>query len=465
MSLFNAFNSNNSRTANGAVTHSTSNSSCMDLFFLVGASRGTDISNLVYKAYSEDKELATRIMLWSRDIRQGAGERQHIKDFINFLENVSDYDTAIKVLAKLPELGRWDDLFCVQTKFLQTYVINLVKEALKTNNGLCAKWMPRESGAKKLTAKWLREGLGLSPRAYRKLIVSKTKVIETNLCNKDYTFEYAHVPSKAHSCYTKCFYRNDEERYTKYKRDLVDGKTKINAGAVYPSDVLLLSKRDDTVATAMWKSLPNYMESSSKKILPVADVSGSMGNFGFSGTLQAIHNSVSLALYIAQHNTGPLSNLVMTFCGQPSLYKVSELGKMASLKQEANNLINTALDMNTDLEAVFTKLLELLKKGKVTPKDVPDTLLIFSDMHFDFVGKRTVHEKVERKFKEAGYKLPQVVFWNLDGTSNNIPVKQNKDGVALVSGYSPSLMKSILKGVTTPYEVMLNTVMTPRYDI
>jgi hypothetical protein len=47
---------------------------------------------------------------------------------------------------------------------------------------------------------------------------------------------------------------------------------------------------------------------------------------------------------------------------------------------------------------------------------------------------------------------------------NNLPAQSKDSGIGLVSGFSPSILKSILKGkVYTPRQLMLETVDVERY--
>ena len=71
---------------------------------------------------------------------------------------------------------------------------------------------------------------------------------------------------------------------------------------------------------------------------------------------------------------------------------------------------------------------------------------------------------IARKYKLAGYELPKVIFWNLNARLGNTPVKYDERGTALVSGFSPAIMKSILSATQfNPAEIMLETINSERY--
>jgi hypothetical protein len=100
---------------------------------------------------------------------------------------------------------------------------------------------------------------------------------------------------------------------------------------------------------------------------------------------------------------------------------------------------------------------------------MPGTLVIFSDMQFNACVKHddSAMEMIERKYKDAGYELPKVVFWNLNAGAN-VPVKFDKSGTALVSGFSPAIATAVLSGDNdgfTPEAIMLKAVMADRYAV
>ena len=262
------------RTANGMKTFDSSKNDLVDLFFMIGASRGKDLSVPFTKALKEDELLALRMLMWARDVRGGAGEREVVRKVLVHLEKT--YPKALdRILPHLSEFGRWDDLLVFQSKEFKTKAYTLIGNALREKNGLAAKWMPRKG----TIAREIREFFGMSPKFYRKSLVSLTKVVEQNMCSGDWSnIEYSHVPSLAAARYQKAFNKHDPEGYAKYKAKLTTGEAKVNAGAVYPYDVIK-SRRfggDDTVIQAQWDALPCYI--GDELVLPVCDVSGSMGS-------------------------------------------------------------------------------------------------------------------------------------------------------------------------------------------
>ena len=459
------------RTANGMKAKATSASPVLDLFGIIGSARGTDITKQFVTSFVENADLTLRMLQWVRDIREGAGERATFRNLLSALES-TDPTLAGKLMHKIPALGRWDDLFAYKDATNRNQAFALIAEALQAKNGLAAKWMPRKGPV----AVELTRYLGLSPKAYRKLIVGLTNVVETQMCSKEWdAINFSHVPSVASARYQKAFGRNAKESYSAYIAELKkpqaerDPKVKINAGAVYPYDVVKsVIKGNKAVADEQWKALPNYVGDA--KVLPMVDVSGSMGSLYYSSgsALQPIDIAVSLGLYCASKNTGAFKDLFLTFSERPEMLHLK-----GTLSQKMEQMSRSNWEMNTNLHAAFDEILEIAVKGKVAQEDMPDMMLILSDMQFDECAEYddSAMQMIQRKYKDAGYDLPKIVFWNLSmyGKENgNTPVKFDKNGTAHVSGFSPSIMKSVLANDLedyTPYNVMLKTLMNSRYDL
>lgn len=458
--LFEAVNAN-ATTANGAVTNASSLNKNVDLFFLAGASRGKDITATFAGALVEDQEVAIRILEWARDARGGAGERETFRSLYKYLIK-ADPALASRVLVKAPELGRWDDVLITFGTSLEREALRMIAFALnEVKDGLCAKWMPRQ-GAE---ANKIRSYMGLTPKQYRKLLVGLSNTVEQKMCAQDWSgIVYPHVPSVAAGRYQKAFLKHDPEGYAAYKAKLVSGEAKINASVAYPYDVIRsLRNGDKVVANEQWKALPNYLEGSDENILPVVDVSGSM-DFPVSGSVTAMDVAISLGLYTSERMGGVFKDQFVTFSDRPEMLHLK-----GNLQQRYDAMSRSNWAMSTDIQAVFKLILTSATNYKVDQKEMPTKILILSDMEFN----QCVHNgtsvsamsMIEKEYAAAGYKVPQVVFWNLKGRAGNSPVTYNQSGTALVSGFSPSIVKSILGGEEmTPISIMLKTVMVQRYD-
>lgn len=479
MSVFmSAMTTNDRKTTNGALAHSTTNSNCLDFFYKAGGLRGDNATALLYfkKAFAENSELALRILLHLRDVRGGTGERGLFRGIFTELCN-TETDIASSVLKMIPELGRWDDMIIAFGTPLQSEAETLWLNALvKDENALAAKWCPREKSKNPHVFRAMVKRLGISNSQFRKVLSMLSDTVEQKMCRGEWNaIDFSKLPSVASARYQKSFGRNATEKYGEYIENLSTGEATINAGAVYPYDVIKsIRNGNKQVASAQWDALPDYMDGTDERIMPVVDVSGSMDcSVGGSATnsLTCIDVAVSLGMYIAERNTGVFKNQFISFSGDPHFHAVSGV----SLSDRYNSVIKSGEDYNTDINKVFTVMLDRAKRANLTQEDLPTKMLILSDMQFDVANRRgymygtkddkSTLEDIKEHYIEAGYEMPQLVFWNLRSVGDSVPCKMGENGTALVSGCSPSILKSLLKGTLEPHTVMLDAVNIDRYKL
>jgi len=464
------------RTENGALTLRTSGDPHVDLFFIAGAVRGnetaTRVQNLMDNALNKEFDLAARLALWARDARGGAGERRFFRVMLRHLidaANTTEKKQVVRnVLDKTPMVGRWDDLLYTYGTWAWDHAVNMIFDGLRDPEvqGLVAKWMPRQGPAAAALRKHPR--FDTTARQWRKMLVRKTDVVENKMCAKQWEdINFEQVPSLASARYSKAFERNSV-MYHDYLKKLETGEAKVNASAVYPHDVVkTLQSGQKQLANEQWKALPDYMEGSEEKIiLPVVDTSGSMLLQVVSGSTRAIDISVSLGMYLAERNKGPLRDYFMTFSEKPKLQKIQG----SKLTDRYHNLRDASWGYNTNLEATYKRIVEMGVKHGLTQEQMPDILLVISDMEFDqaTIGKKRLSQVADELFTEAGYEPPVLVFWNLVSRHNNFPTAKNEKDKVLISGFSPSIMKSVLQAdfnKITPRNVMLETLMQERYSV
>ena len=314
MNFIDALRQEDQLTENGMATNSTSLDACVDLFFNIGAMRGQDKERLIAdfsKALNQNRIDALKILFWARDIRGGAGERQVFRDIIQWMaENHTEY--IKRNLQYIPEFGRWDDLLVLIDTGLESDAMQLISDAIIAENGLCAKLMPRQGHI----ANKLRKFTGMTPKEWRKSLVGLTNVVESKMCAKQWDeIDFAKLPSLASARYQKAFGKNAFEKYSEYIKSLQKGETKINAGAVYPYDVVKSLKHGNfEIANEQWKALPNWMEDSNEMLLPLVDVSSSMEtSAGNNANVTCMDVAISLGLYISEKNEGPFKNAFITF--------------------------------------------------------------------------------------------------------------------------------------------------------
>jgi hypothetical protein len=466
-------NENRVEISEGIAALASSLNECVNLFFQVGAMRGKDKNALLQmfsKAYSENPLVATKVLFWARDARGGAGERQIFRDILEYLV-VNSTDVVRKNLSLIPEFGRWDDILLLVGTEVEGDVFDLIKTELDNENGLCSKWMPRKGKV----ANAIRRSFKVSPKVYRKTLVELTSVIETAMCAKDYSgVDYSKLPSLASSRYQKAFLRNDEVGYGEYKTALESGEAKVNAGAVYPYDIIKSMNYggDKVVNNAQWESLPNFMEGSEERVLPVVDVSGSMScSAGGNDNLTCMDVAISLGMYISERNEGNFKDAFVTFSSNPQLQYLK-----GTLEQRLNQLRRAEWGMSTDINAVFELILNQAKMYNIPQDKMPTKILILSDMQFNEATSSrwdrvkeynpTAQDMIEALYEEAGYTKPDVIYWNLSASIGNFPVEFDKMGTAMVSGFSPSILKSLLSGKSmTPESILMETVGSERYSL
>ena len=454
--LLRALQTNDSLTENNMVTNSSSLNHCVDLFFQIGAMRGQDKARLINaftKAFGENPLTAMRLLFWARDVRGGAGERQIFKDIVTYLAN-SRTDVMRKNIHLVTEYGRWDDLLVFFGTPLEADALALISKGLADKNGLCAKWMPRpnvKNREAKKQAHIIRTHLELSPKEYRKLLVENSNTVEQLICSNGWAaVDYSKLPSKAMSDLMKAFSKHDKDRF----------------GALYPYDVVKnLRFGNQSGANTQWNALPNYLVDAKERFMPVVDVSGSMDcPAGSNPNVTCMDVAISLGLYISERNVGPFKDAFVTFSSSPELQILK-----GSLQERFNQLSRSQWSMSTNVEAVFRLLLNKAKASNVSENEMPTMILILSDMEFN-AGTRnnlnsTAQEMFEKMYSEAGYKMPKVVYWNIQSRNDkNKPVHFDKDGTALVSGFSPALLTNLLAGKDmTPMSMMLDVIDSERY--
>jgi hypothetical protein len=458
-------------TANGDITHATSANVFVDLFYKLGASRANPESLVpeFTAALATDLGIAVRLLLWARDVRGGAGERAVFKVLAKEAINAMTADQAARFVKKIPEVGRWDDVWRLfyKTKY-HTVAFDYIAESLLKGDALCAKWCPREKSANANVANALRRHMQLSNSQYRKLLVKLTTVVETQMCKNEWeAIELSHVPSQAMNNYSGAFARRAPEKWEDYITKVESGEAKINAGAIYPYQ--LLSHTYHTGFTmsaqqaAQWAALPNFAGDNNGKILPVVDVSGSMMSpLSSDSSVTCLHVAMSLGLYLSERLNGAFKDTFVTFAGNPSLQVLK-----GDMNQRLKQLSKADWGTSTDFDKVFKTVLNAALKHNVDQRDMPHTMIIFSDMQFNDCmngSSNTATERVKQMYADAGYVMPQLVFWNLHASKNS-PVVYDTSGTALVSGFSPSMLKNLLSGEDmTPVAVMMKTLMVARYN-
>lgn len=477
---------NTTKTENGAITFKSSLSNVLDLFSRGGAFRSRpveDIKKLVHSAASEDILATLRVLFYLRDIRGGQGERRLFREAIKHLAH-SHTNALRKNLQFIPLYGRFDDLFALESTPLEVDGLKLLESQFKSDleaekPSLLAKWLPSENATSQETRRLARKlagFMGMRMSAYRKSLTrlrATLKVVERDMCaNRWESINFSAVPSRAAMLYRKPFAKHDGVRYTEYLESVKRGEAKINASTLYPYDLVSKVRTNvwkrkgwdiDQTIEAQWRALPNYMPEGSNALV-VADTSGSMLFHHISPQTRVtpLDVSLSLAVYFAERNTGPFKDIYMIFSEK---CEVLEL-KGETLHEKISSIPEKVA--NTNLQSVFAKVLDIAIRSNATQAELPSAIFLISDMEFDVActgNSKTNFEVAKEKFAEAGYILPQVVFWNVQSRNDQSPVRRDERGAMLVSGCSPSILKYALNRTeSTPLTAMLEVIESERYS-
>jgi hypothetical protein len=482
---------NTTFTENGAVTHESTGSECLDLFATIGALRRESDEEIItrfVRAYTEDADTAMKILFYSRDIRGGLGERRVFRVIMKWLAD-NEPESVLKNLNLFSEFGRFDDLLSLFGTVCEKAMLDFVGkglqsdiDALKSGSevSLLAKWLPSVNASKNLTvmqAKAIAKHLKMSDETYRKTLValrSAISIIENSLRERDYSFDYEKQPSRAMHKYRKAFIRNDGIRYSNFLSKVEESRAVLHADNISPyelvepylisswyeerfSFVKNISAEEKRSINAAWRSLPDY--GNKENILAVIDTSGSMYSDG-QPTPAAV--ALSLGLYFAEHNKGHFRNTFIEFSEKPRLIELKG-DTFADRLRYACSLNEVA---NTNIEAVFDLVLSAAVKNNVSQSELPSKLIIVSDMEFDECVHNTSLSNfmnAKKRFAENGYMLPEVVFWNVASRNRQQPVRKNEQGVVLISGTTPRIFSMVAGNNLSPYDFMLEVIGSKRY--
>ena len=468
MNLINAMRLNNkiNNTKGGLYNKSTLDA---NLDFFAGVSRynnETYIQEKFAKAFIEDDMMALANLLYVLDIRGGKGERRIFKKCFSLLAG-ADKEKALKVLYLIPLLGRYDYILEGLNTLIDEEVVTLIKEQLNKdlntdNPSLLAKWLPtlRTHNKNNYLAKQLVKKLDLSEKEYRKVLSelrSKINIVEKNITNQTFdNIDFNAVPCKAMLKYNRFFENNLSEKYNEYLDSLKKGEAKVNTNGLFCYEIVKKvyanNYRHDELLNQMWENQKDVLKDINTNVLVVADTSGSMCCFNDL----PLANSVGLAMYTAQHNTGIFKDTFITFSTNPTIQHI--VGEDISTRLRGIKTINA----NTDIDKVFKLILSKFVNKNVKKEDMPSHILIISDMEFDqgvYSECGTNFDGWKKAFKEKGFELPKIIFWNVAAQTYGYPVTKQENDVVMVSGFSTNVLENIFTlEKYNPVDCMVSTL-------
>jgi len=509
-----------STTENGALGYKTSGKALVDLNFALSSMRHWSDEDIVEKwipAYFENEELAIRWLFYIRDVRGGLGERRVFRVILKYMANNHPAVIANIITSRtsftlqngplVPFFGRWDDLLALFDTPLEGFAISCIITQLNKDIqnaaamqpiSVCVKWVPSINAglSSRRKANKIRKAMHLKPTEYQKMLSGLRSYIDvTERKTKPGRWgeiKYPNVPSKANLRYKHAFLKHDHDRRVQYLESVSRGEAKINASTVYPYEIYYdlrsnfsydySMEKDHNITVqmeTMWKALPDVVQGQDMQTLVVCDSSGSMDCKIGNSRVRALDVSESMAVYFSERMSGPFANSFITFSANPRLVQfkpeMTLLDKMKVLDFYAEAA-------NTNIYRVFQLILETAVNNKLTQEDLPKRILIISDMEFDYASDmrydanenldskvqgsdQTLFEYITDCYELHGYHLPKLVFWNVNSRSMTIPVCTNKYGFALVSGFSPNIVKMVMSDKLDPYEILKDQLMDARYAV
>lgn len=468
------------QTTNGALAINSTGDALVDLFGSIGALRNASenrIETLFTEAYNENPLSAMKILFYARDIRGGLGERNTFRILIKYIAN--NYPEAlVDNIYLIPIFGRYDDLYYLIDTKLEDNMWEYMKSQFEQDLTDMKDGLPVS-----LLAKWIKTPDASSPRTRNLGIKTALKmgykvpffkrrlkelrkyidITEIHMCNNEWDkIDYSTVPSRAMYIYKDAFIKHDCARFEEFLNDTRTGVQKINASTLYPYDLVSkyithIRSKDDTIE-ALWKSLPNYIDEP-QNILVMCDTSGSMTFFN----CRPLSSAIGLSIYFAERNTGVFHDMFMTFETEPHLIKI----KGDTLYQKVHSVAEADWNGSTNLQKAFLKVLSIAKDNGIKPEDMPRAIIVISDMQIDEADgiSWTFYNSMKYEFKASGYEIPDIIFWNVNSTSDVFHADYDREGVQLVSGHSVVAFKNVIKCLGyDPVKAMNEVINDDRYS-
>ncbi len=470
-------------TENGAISLRSTLDAVYDLFALGAAFRQRseeDIILLFKRAYREDPELAMKCLFYIRDVREGQGERRFFRVCMNWLAKSDDREAAKRNLQYVSEFGRWDDLYCFVDTPLQNDALEIMRQQIALDMScktpsLLAKWLKSintSSAESRRLANITREYFGMTHKQYRRtlsILRERINVLERLMSAGEWDkIEFDKIPSRAGLIYRNAFARRDilRERYEKF---IMDKNTKVNAKVLYPYEcvesALKRRGRDRLERVAInkyWDNLRDYFNGAAFNGMALVDVSGSMTIQ--HNSIAPINIAIALGLYCAEKCSGPYKGHFITFESNPHFIEVEG----EDFVEKVKNMHNAPWGGSTNIEKAFDLMLQVAIRNNLSQEDIPKNLIIISDMQIDACVKDfdnnhiTSMSTIRKKWKECGYEMPKLVYWNVNARQNTI-LDDAKSNITYVSGSSPVIYEMIMQG-KNGIQMMYEKLNSERYS-
>jgi hypothetical protein len=489
-------------TENGASAFSSTSCASLDLLVLAVRNCPEEIINsLMEKAWTEGAERLMKLVCQTRDPRDGKGERDVAFFMLAWLKREKPLTYALNIARIASEYGRFEDLldmanrsasstnqveleiFASQLRSdLEILSLDQAQQDSKVRAiSLAGKWAPRQQSHYKDLVRPLARLLFPNETAkfeerYRKEVIGplsmKLAILESLMCGKRWSeINFEHVPAQAMRIYGRdhvtkhgskekeqipgAFLRHDEERFRQYRGSVKAGQAKINTTGTQPHQLVksyiehtLIDEQIELMWSAMIEKL--VQSGSLGSSMSIVDVSRSM--YG-----EPMEVAIALGLMSSSLSQPPFKDNVITFNTTPQLFNV---GSSTTLFDKVNRLKVAPWGGSTNFEASLDLILNMAQLANVESANMVKTLFVFTDMQFNQASsgtsEDTIYQVCRAKFAKAGYKLPNIVFWNLRaGKTKAFPVQVSQYGTAMVSGFSSDLLKVFMSDVEfTPLNIL-----------
>lgn len=492
-------------TENGATAYGSTLTALYDMFALGGSYRSRSDDDCIFlfkKAFEENEPYALKCLFYLRDVRGGQGERRFFRVCMKWLAT-QNIDAAKRNLKYVPEFGRWDDLYLFVGTPCQDEAFKFMKEQLALDltcktPSLLAKWLKSENTSSQESrdlASKTRRYLGMTSKQYRKtlsVLRERINVLERLMsAGKWDEIEFDKIPSRAGFLYKNAFARHDVERAKAgaktYEDFAKDTTTKVNAKTLYPYECVERAREamgcvyswygyktpaintvDRLMVNKYWENLADYINGAAFNGIAIVDTSGSMCGSGYGNRAVApIDVAISIGMYCAEKNRGPYAGHFLTFNSQPKFMKVEGI----DFCDKVSRILQAPWGGSTNIEAAFDLILQIAIDNHCSSDEIPQNLIIISDMEFNscatsngygrLSANSSLFEQMRAKWETYGYKMPKLVFWNVDARQDNFAMK-DEENVSYVSGFSPVLFEQIMKGKTAQ-DLMYDKLNDKRY--
>lgn len=507
--FYHAATTNDSYTANGAMSHSTTGNACLDYFTRCGVYRGRsqeEVDSDMAAIFGADEKVATAIVFFNRAVTRktqladdkvsvyGAGQRDEFVKSLRWLE-VHRPGILARVIDFVPAVGRWSDLWYDSTvgdyhNYVNpSLVYQLIADVLTRNDteemSRLAKYLPtvRSNTKGRNTQRHIRikqwvdgllNHLRWTLRQYRKFKSNPARTahefqrrMSAGWENMDFGIVPGRALNKMVMSSKDCIGRHGLT--AAFEKFVADNDVLPYTGYVYELAKPLLPYARQLNATkiavinSQFQSLLNMADESVRnhKILPVLDTSGSMSS-AVVPDVSALQIAKSVAIYLSMFTKGAFADTVCMFDNTSELKKLS--GKFTDRYYQ---IPNDAMG-STNFQSVIDMLVRVRQSNPEIPlEEYPNTLLVISDMQFNNCGGRTNHQTAIKKLKVVGLDNMSFIWWYVStyGTNDKV-VKHNENGCTIISGFDPNVINVILDKegthtVRTPYESMMQALSQP----